>query len=73
MLFRPTRTELVQLRCRWDLSPAQESWITSAVFIGMMLGSYTWGSISDRYGRKVGMDGAQQEQRSHVQGVVASW
>eukprot|EP00892_Ulva_mutabilis_P006923 jgi/Ulvmu1/4602/UM002_0331.1 len=43
-----------ELRCKWNLSPSQESWITSAVFIGMMLGSYTWGWISDRYGRKVG-------------------
>lgn len=45
---------VLQLKCKWDLTPAQESWITSVVFIGMMIGSYSWGAISDRYGRKIG-------------------
>ena len=44
----------VQLRCKWDLSPAQESWISSSVFLGMMFGSFVWGSLSDTYGRRVG-------------------
>jgi MFS family permease len=44
----------VQLRCKWDLNSSQESWIASAVFIGMMAGSYTWGSLSDAFGRRLG-------------------
>ena len=44
----------VQLRCQWDISPAQESWVASSVFIGMMFGSYTWGALSDAYGRRIG-------------------
>ena len=44
----------VQLKCKWDLSSTAESWIASAVFIGMMLGSYTWGALSDALGRRLG-------------------
>lgn len=43
-----------EVRCKWGLSAAQESWITSVVFIGMMFGSYVWGALSDGKGRKVG-------------------
>jgi MFS family permease len=45
---------MMQLKCKWTLSATQESWIASAVFVGMALGSYTWGTISDAYGRKIG-------------------
>lgn len=45
---------VLQVSCDWNLSESQESWITGVVFIGMALGAYTWGSISDRYGRKAG-------------------
>ena len=36
----------------WDLSSQQESLITSVVFAGMMLGAYSWGVVSDIYGRR---------------------
>lgn len=48
------RCTRLQLKCEWNLSSSAESWVASAVFLGMMLGSYTWGSLSDAYGRKVG-------------------
>ncbi|GER42051.1 major facilitator superfamily protein [Striga asiatica] len=36
----------------WGLSPGQESFITSVVFGGMLVGAYLWGFISDNYGRR---------------------
>lgn len=36
----------------WGLSPNQESLITSVVFAGMLVGAYTWGIVSDNYGRR---------------------
>ncbi|KAJ4725472.1 organic cation/carnitine transporter 7-like [Melia azedarach] len=38
----------------WGLSPNQESLITSVVFAGMLVGAYTWGIVSDNYGRRSG-------------------
>ena len=42
------------MRCDWDLSPAQESLLTSVVFLGTMVGSYLWGALSDCKGRRRG-------------------
>ncbi|XP_022949295.1 organic cation/carnitine transporter 7 isoform X3 [Cucurbita moschata] len=36
----------------WSLSPHQESLITSVVFAGMLVGAYSWGIVSDKYGRR---------------------
>lgn len=36
----------------WDLSPHEESLLTSMVFVGMLFGAYTWGIVSDNYGRR---------------------
>lgn len=36
------------------MSGSEESWITGVVFIGMAFGAYTWGAVSDKYGRKAG-------------------
>ncbi|KAJ7302322.1 hypothetical protein JRQ81_000036 [Phrynocephalus forsythii] len=36
----------------WDLSPRQESAISSVVFAGMMIGAYSWGVLSDSKGRR---------------------
>jgi MFS family permease len=47
-------TLYLQIKCEWNLTAGQESWVTSAVFIGMMLGSYTWGCLSDAFGRRMG-------------------
>ncbi|KNA05310.1 hypothetical protein SOVF_191640, partial [Spinacia oleracea] len=35
----------------WDLSPKQESLITTVVFAGMLVGAFSWGYVSDKYGR----------------------
>ncbi|XP_073004586.1 organic cation/carnitine transporter 7-like isoform X1 [Typha latifolia] len=42
------------LQLQWELSSHQESMITSVVFVGMLLGAYTWGIVSDNYGRRQG-------------------
>ncbi|KAJ6739819.1 MAJOR FACILITATOR SUGAR TRANSPORTER-LIKE MAJOR FACILITATOR SUPERFAMILY DOMAIN PROTEIN-RELATED [Salix purpurea] len=38
----------------WNLTSKQESLITSVVFAGMLVGAYSWGLVSDRYGRRKG-------------------
>ncbi|KAL5747058.1 hypothetical protein ACOSP7_024060 [Xanthoceras sorbifolium] len=38
----------------WSLSSKQESLITSVVFAGMLVGAYSWGIVSDNYGRRKG-------------------
>ncbi|CAK7339783.1 unnamed protein product [Dovyalis caffra] len=38
----------------WNLTSHQESLITSVVFAGMLVGAYSWGIVSDRYGRRKG-------------------
>lgn len=39
---------------QWSLGSKQQSLITSVVFAGMLVGAYTWGLISDKYGRRKG-------------------
>lgn len=36
----------------WDLSSHEEGLITSIVFAGMLIGAYSWGIVSDNYGRR---------------------
>lgn len=36
----------------WDLSSKQVSLITTVVFLGMLVGAYSLGLISDKYGRR---------------------
>ena len=38
--------------CQFDASPAQESALTSVVFVGMLIGVYVLGLMSDVYGRR---------------------
>ncbi|GKV26814.1 hypothetical protein SLEP1_g36044 [Rubroshorea leprosula] len=38
----------------WGLSSHQESLITSVVFVGMLIGAYSWGVVSDKHGRRRG-------------------
>lgn len=40
------------IKSEWGLSSSQESLLTSVVFAGLLLGSYSWGFISDNYGRR---------------------
>ncbi|XP_067106582.1 synaptic vesicle 2-related protein-like [Osmerus mordax] len=44
-----------QLHCEWRLPSYQVAFITSAVFIGMMVSSSLWGNVADKYGRKVAL------------------
>lgn len=36
----------------WSLTPHEESLITSVVFVGMLIGAYSWGIVSDKHGRR---------------------
>ncbi|XP_010552380.1 PREDICTED: organic cation/carnitine transporter 7 [Tarenaya hassleriana] len=38
----------------WNLSSHEESFITSVVFFGMLIGAYSWGIVSDKHGRRKG-------------------
>lgn len=40
------------VREEWNVSPQDESLLSSVVFAGMLIGACAWGFISDRYGRK---------------------
>ncbi|CAL5229494.1 g12830 [Coccomyxa viridis] len=42
------------VKCLWNITPAQESLITSIVFCGTMIGAYSWGVLGDAKGRRVG-------------------
>jgi len=42
------------LRCEWHLSEGILATLTTVVFLGMMVGSVLWGTVSDRYGRRFG-------------------
>nr|GEV79083.1 organic cation/carnitine transporter 7-like [Tanacetum cinerariifolium] len=42
----------------WGLSSTQESLISTVAFGGMLVGAYSWGVVSDSYGRKKGFIGS---------------
>ncbi|KAL8239701.1 hypothetical protein R6Q59_016268 [Mikania micrantha] len=42
----------------WGLSSSEESLISTVTFVGMLVGAYVWGIVSDCYGRKKGFLGA---------------
>ncbi|GJU68171.1 organic cation/carnitine transporter 7-like protein [Tanacetum coccineum] len=43
---------------QWGLSSSQESLISTVAFGGMLVGAYSWGVVSDSYGRKKGFLGS---------------
>nr|XP_043619565.1 organic cation/carnitine transporter 7-like [Erigeron canadensis] len=43
------------VRSEWNLSSTQESLITTVVFAGMLVGAYSWGVVSDNFGRRKGL------------------
>ncbi|CAK0787220.1 hypothetical protein CVIRNUC_010436 [Coccomyxa viridis] len=45
------------VKCMWNITPNQESLITSIVFCGTMVGAYSWGVLGDAKGRRVGFFG----------------
>jgi hypothetical protein len=42
------------LHCDWGLSQYSQAFLTTVVFLGMMLSSTLWGQLSDRHGRRPG-------------------
>ncbi|GMI89114.1 nicotinate transporter [Hibiscus trionum] len=42
------------VKSEWQLSSTQESLLSTIVFAGMLVGAYTWGILSDNYGRRKG-------------------
>eukprot|EP01122_Echinamoeba_exundans_P000008 TRINITY_DN10004_c0_g1_i1.p1 TRINITY_DN10004_c0_g1~~TRINITY_DN10004_c0_g1_i1.p1 ORF type:complete len:536 (+),score=52.26 TRINITY_DN10004_c0_g1_i1:37-1644(+) len=38
----------------WDLSPFSSAVVASATFFGAFVGTFLWGPISDKYGRRIG-------------------
>ncbi|RXG59098.1 Synaptic vesicle 2-related protein [Armadillidium vulgare] len=40
------------LHCAWHLSEWKQAFLTTSVFLGMMLSSAFWGNLSDKYGRR---------------------
>lgn len=43
---------LPSAQCDLDLNTQTKGWLNSIIFIGMMAGAYTWGSVADSIGRK---------------------
>ncbi|GJY30773.1 organic cation/carnitine transporter 7-like protein [Tanacetum coccineum] len=43
------------VRSEWNLSSTEEGLITTVVFAGMLIGAYSWGVISDNFGRRKGL------------------
>lgn len=41
-----------QVRCTWVLGSGSEALLSSAVFLGMLLGASMWGGVSDVFGRR---------------------
>ena len=40
------------LHCDWRISAWKQAFVTTAVFVGMMVGQLFWGWFADKYGRK---------------------
>ncbi|KAL6850465.1 hypothetical protein ACP4OV_021092 [Aristida adscensionis] len=40
------------VQAEWELSAQAESLITSVVFVGVLVGAYAWGIVSDNHGRR---------------------
>ncbi|KAK3016012.1 hypothetical protein RJ639_006736 [Escallonia herrerae] len=40
------------VQAEWGLSSTEQSLISTVVFAGMLVGAYSWGLVSDAYGRK---------------------
>jgi len=40
------------LHCEWGINQYRQAFLTTIVFIGMMVSSTFWGKLSDRFGRK---------------------
>ena len=47
------RRHLIQVKCEWGLDEAQENMISLVAFVGMLMGANVFGTLADRFGRKV--------------------
>lgn len=45
---------LPRVAAQWGLTPTQTGFLGTAIFIGMLLGAWFWGTITDYVGRKLG-------------------
>jgi len=57
MSATPTTTDFdsalkISAQCDLKLTSAEKGWLSAILFIGMLIGGYLWGGISDVYGRK---------------------
>jgi len=43
---------LPSAECDLDMNSARKGWVTSSMFIGIMIGGYIWGSLGDSLGRR---------------------
>ena len=43
---------LPSAKCDLKLTSSEQGWLSAILFIGMLIGGYVWGGISDVYGRK---------------------
>ncbi|XP_050217766.1 organic cation/carnitine transporter 7-like [Mercurialis annua] len=43
------------VKLKWELSSGEESLLSIVVFGGMLFGAYTWGFVSDNFGRRKGI------------------
>ena len=41
-----------EVKSKWGLSSSEESLLSTFVFAGMLVGAYSWGLVSDNYGRR---------------------
>jgi len=40
------------VQVEWNLTANETAWLTSSVFLGMLIGSLFWGALADAYGRR---------------------
>lgn len=41
------------LKCEWHINNFQQAMITTCVFCGMVFSSSIWGTVCDKYGRRL--------------------
>ncbi|XP_076373081.1 synaptic vesicle glycoprotein 2C-like isoform X2 [Tachypleus tridentatus] len=44
---------LPSAECDLHLSSSDKGWLSAVIFIGMMIGSYLWGTLGDYFGRRI--------------------
>ncbi|XP_066290495.1 synaptic vesicle 2-related protein-like [Branchiostoma lanceolatum] len=44
-----------ELQCEWHLSSWHQAFLSTSIFIGIMIGAYVWGKFADKYGRRTAL------------------